>query len=139
MKKFWLAISLLLLLSIIPASAFASTPVYYCSFDVEPGGDGSFDDPWICEDSTQLGNIVTEICAHNEYAILYQTVPSGYYRHVIEDPEDAACAVTSSVFYYGYPPDTGLAIPGPLMVGGLALLGVGLVGGGYLVYRKRYA
>jgi len=138
MKKFTLALIILLLLAVIPASAFASTPVYYCSAFVASGGDGSFDSPWACQNQTQLNAVVAEVCKSG-YAVLYQIVSNGYWRHTVEDPTDSACKVTSSVFYYGQPPDTGIAAPMPLLIGGALALGAALLAGGFLVYKKRFA
>ena len=139
MKKILIAVSLMLLICALPATALAETPTYYCSFDAESDGDGSYDYPWHCSDDGDLDEIVSEICGVDDYAILYQIVDDGYYYHVIEDPDDSACGITSTIFYAGYPPDTGIALPAPLMVGGLALLGAAFLGGGYFLYRKRYA
>lgn len=138
MKKLSLLMIVLFLFALIPSSAFASVPVFYCSYDAAPGGDGSYDAPWQCANSDQLAAVVAEVCKSG-YAILYQTVDTGYYRHTIEDPVDGACKVTSSVFYQGTPPDTGIALPAPLLVGMALTLGAALVAGGYFVYRKRYA
>jgi hypothetical protein len=138
MTKFLLAISVFLLLALVPASAFAQVPTYYCSYNAVPPGDGSFEAPWSCKNQTELNTVVTEVCK-NQYAILYQIVDNGYYRHVVEDTADAACKVTSSVFYYGTPPNTGVNLPLPVVVGGALLAGLALFAGGWAVYRKRYA
>jgi hypothetical protein len=138
MKKVWLAISILVLLSLIPASAFAATPVFYCTPGAVPPGDGSYDYPWPCANQDQLATVVAEVCTYS-YGILYQQVADGYYRHTIEDPNDGPCAVTSSVFYYGYPPDTGVKLPTPWLVGGAFALGLALLAGGIVIYRKRQA
>lgn len=137
MKKSLVLLSLLALLVLIPSSALAQTPVYYCTSLGTTDGDGSFENPWSCVNTTELNAVIAEICSETDYAILYQIVTNGYYRHVIEDPNDAACGVTSTVFYYGDPPDTGVTLPMPVLLGGLFALGAVLVGGGYMIYRKR--
>jgi hypothetical protein len=137
MKKFSIALTILFLLSLIPASVFAATPVYYCSAFVASGGNGTADSPWPCQNQTQLNAVVAEVCKAG-YAILYQEVSNGYWRHTVEDPNDGACKVTSSVFYYGQPPDTG-ALPIPLLIGGALALGIALIAGGFFVYKKRFA
>lgn len=139
MKKSLALLTLMLLLTLIPSSVLAATPVYYCTALGATGGDGSYDAPWSCINETELNTVITTICAETDYAILYQIVSGGYYRHVIEDPNDAACGVTSTVFYYGDPPDTGVNLPAPLLVGGMLTLGVALFGAGFLVYKKRTA
>jgi hypothetical protein len=138
MKKSMLVFTILLLLSLIPASVFAATPVYYCSAFVASGGSGTFDSPWPCQNQTQLNAVFAEACKPG-YAIVYQIVSNGYWRHTVEDPADGPCKVTSSVFYNGVPPDTGIAVPMPLLVGGLLALGIALIAGGFFVYKKRYA
>lgn len=137
MKKIWIAISLLLLLSILPTTVLAAVPVYYCSYNASSGGNGTYHHPWRCDSNADLDDIVADICQDYDYAILYQIVSNGYYRRVIEGNGD--CDISSSVFYYGYPPDTGIALPAPLMISGLVVLGVALMGGGYFIYSKRHA
>jgi hypothetical protein len=138
MSKFLLALTVLLLLALVPASAFAQTPTFYCSYNAVPPGNGSYETPWLCSTQQELTTVVNEVCK-STYAILYQTVSTGYYRHTVEDPNDAACKVTSSVFYASTPPDTGVSVPLPAIFGGAALLGLALIAGGWVVYRKRYA
>jgi hypothetical protein len=137
MKKLWTVLTLLVLLAMIPGSAMAAVPVFYCSDTALPGGDGSFDDPWSCKNAGELEDVVAEVCGSG-YAILYQIADDGYYRHVIEDPADGPCKVSSTVYYRGVPPDTGLPLPLPVMIGGVLLLGAALVSGGFWL-RKRTA
>lgn len=138
MKKVLLAFVLLLLVVSIPASALASVPVLYCSYAVPGPGTGTYADPWRCSTQQELAVAVNNVCTYG-YGILYQTVPNGYYRHTVEDPTDGPCVVTSSVFYYGVPPNTGIALPAPLLIGIALTLGAALLAGGFFVYRKRYA
>jgi|MudIll2142460700_1097286.scaffolds.fasta_scaffold574652_2 hypothetical protein len=138
MNKVWIAVSLLVLLALIPSAAFASTPVYYCTPDATPPGDGSFDFPWLCSTSAELQTAVSNAC-HAGYAILYQTVSNGYYRHTVQVDSAGKCIVTTSVFYYGVPPDTGVSLPAPLLIGGTLALGALFLAGGIVIYRKRAA
>lgn len=137
MKKILIAFSLLLLLSLIPTTVLAQTPVYYCSYNVGTGGNGSYAYPWQCTNSTQLSQTVSQICASHSSAILYQIVSNGYYYNTIGTPSGGTCSITSSVFYSGYPPNTGITLPVPLLLSAMMVLGVALMGGGYLIYRKR--
>lgn len=140
MKKLWIAISLLVLLSLIPATVFAATPVFYCSYNAPSGGNGSYSAPWLCNDNTTYQQVVTNVCAHtNPFSILYQTVSNGYYRHTFELNSSQQCVETSNVFYPGLPPNTGVALPAPLLVGGALGLGLLLVLGGVVIYRRRTA
>ena len=86
---------------------------------------------------TQLSDAVANVCAATTYGILYQIVSNGYYRHVVES--NGTCVVTNTTFYYGFPPNTGIALPTPVLLGIAAALGGLLIAGGYLFYRKRYA
>jgi hypothetical protein len=139
MKKIGIAISLLLLLSLIPTAALAQVPAYYCSYNVGTGGDGSYSYPWQCTDSNQVNQLVSQICSSHTSAVLYQIVSNGYYYHTIGIPSGGTCQITSSVFYSGYPPNTGITLPVPLMISAMVALGIALLGGGYLIYRKRNA
>jgi hypothetical protein len=136
MKKLWVILSLLVLITLIPATAFAQTPTYYCSYTATTGN-GSYTSPWPCANQTQLSDAVANVCAATTYGILYQIVSNGYYRHVVES--NGTCVVTNTTFYYGFPPNTGIALPTPALLGIAAALGGLLIAGGYLFYRKRYA
>ncbi len=138
MKKLTTVLSILLLLAIIPSTVLAAVPVFYCSATAAANGDGSFSAPWKCSTSEELSLVVEEVCKSG-YAILYQSVSNGYYRHVVEDPNDGPCAVTSSVFYYGVPPDTGVTLPTPVLISVALSAGALLFAGGFVIYRKRLA
>lgn len=140
MKKLWIAISLLVVLAMIPATAFAATPVFYCSYNAPAGGNGTYAAPWLCVDNTTYQQVVANVCAAtNPYSILYQIVSNGYYRRTFELNSSQQCVETSNVFYYGYPPNTGVALPAPLLVGGALGLGLLMVLGGVVIYRRRTA
>ena len=139
MKKIRIAVIFLVIVLalMIPVGVFASYDVYYCSWNASSGGDGSWNYPWLCSDSAEFDAIVDEICDYGD-GILYEKVPSGYYRHVILW-DDGSCGVESSVFYYGYPPHTGLTLPPPLMISGALVIGLSLFAVGLVVYRRRLA
>ncbi|MFN2160365.1 MAG: hypothetical protein ACK2U3_13745 [Anaerolineales bacterium] len=142
MKKTRIAVIFLVIVLalMIPIGVFASYDVYYCSWNASPGGDGSWKYPWLCSNSAEFDDIVDVICYDNGGdAILYEKVPSGYYRHVILWGGASDCGVESSVFYYGYPPHTGLTLPPPLMISGALVIGLSLFAVGLVVYRRRLA
>jgi hypothetical protein len=136
MNKVWIAVSLLVVMALIPSAAFASTPVYYCTPNATPPGDGSYSFPWLCSTSAELQTAIANTCQAG-YAILYQTVSNGYYRHTVQVDSAGKCMVTSSIFYYGYPPNTGVVLPAPLLIGGALVLGAMFLVGGIVIYRKR--
>jgi hypothetical protein len=96
MKKIWIAISLLLLLSILPSTVLAAVPTFYCSYYASSGGNGSYNHPWRCDSDADPDDIVADICNDYDYAILYQIVSNGYYRRVIEGDGDCDIALQCS-------------------------------------------
>jgi hypothetical protein len=139
MKKFRIAVifAVIILAFLIPLGVFASYDIFYCSYDVSSGGDGTWKYPWACETAAEFDAVVDDICSYGD-GILYEIVPKGYYRHVIKW-EGKACGVYSSDFYHGYPPHTGITLPPPLMVSGALVIGLSLFAVGLVVYRRRTA
>jgi hypothetical protein len=142
MKKFRVAMLVMVILPVlIPTAAYAAVYTYYCSWDVGTGGDGSYDYPWQCRDDVELDIIVDDICVYLDYddvGILYQIQMDGYWKHWIEW-DGKECGVVNSKYFRGYPPDTGIALPPPLLFGGAMALGLSLFAVGLVVFRKRVA
>jgi hypothetical protein len=138
MKKIRLiAILAVLIAVIIPVAVFAGG-TFYCSTSVTAGGSGTLADPWACSDATQLDSVVNDqICDVYNGGYLYQIFPSSYRYHVVSYYSSVDCRITASYDYAGYPPSTGAEVPTPLIVGGIALLGAGLVAAGYFIVRRR--
>lgn len=126
-----------LFLLLLPMTVSASVNTYYCTWYQVQGGDGSYEAPWYCGTPETVNQAIAAVCQKGG-GILYQSVQGGYYRYTIEWINET-CQVTSKAFFHGYPPDTGVAIPAPLLIAGAATLGLALVGGGLLLKRKRVA
>ena len=138
MKKFRIVLILMVLLAVlIPSSVFASYDVYYCSIYADGFGDGSYEYPWACSTEAEFDDAVDLICDYGG-GILYEEVEGGYYRHTI-NWSGKVCEVTSSQYYHGYPPDTGVTLPPPLVISAALVLGLSLFAVGLVVYRKRSA
>lgn len=138
MKKTRLvAILAILIALVIPLSASAAG-TFYCSTSVTTGGTGTLVDPWACSDDTQLQSVIDDqICAIYMGGDLYQIFPSSYRYHVVTYYSATDCRVTATYDYAGYPPSTGVELPTPYIVGGVALVGVGLVAAGLFLRRRK--
>jgi hypothetical protein len=138
MKKLQISVVIATLLALlVPSVVFASYNVYYCSYDANGFEDGSYDYPWSCENDAEFDDIVDYICTEGG-GVLYEIVSGGYYRHMIEW-DGRSCEITESDFYYGYPPDTGITLPPPLLMSAALALGLSLFAVGLVIYRKRLA
>ena len=132
-----IAIFAVMALGVIPTAVDAAG-TFYCSTSVTTGGSGTLVDPWACSDDTQLQSVIDEqICAVYSGGDLYQLFPSSYRYHVVTWFSADDCRVTASYDYAGYPPSTGAEVPTPIIVGGVAILGAGLVAAGYIIIRRR--
>jgi hypothetical protein len=138
MKKFRIVLIVMVLLAVlIPSAVFASYDVYYCSIYADGFGDGSYEYPWACSTEAEFDDAVDLICDYGG-GILYEEVEGGYYRHTISW-YGKTCEVTSSKYYHGYPPDTGITLPPPFVISAALVLGLSLFAVGLVVYRKRSA
>jgi hypothetical protein len=85
---------------------------------------------WVSEAQTE---IVYEMCCN------CATDPDGTWQYRVRLlQEDGSCPIDpqNDLCYDGLPPGTGIDLPAPLIVGGLAVVGAGLLGVG-LVLRRR--
>ncbi|MGD9318257.1 MAG: hypothetical protein PVG56_15580 [Anaerolineae bacterium] len=65
------------------------------------------------------------------------TNPAGDWVYRIRTLDDQGnCPITSEGWQRGLPPNTGIDLPVPVIVGGLALIGAGLLAAGMLVRRR---
>jgi hypothetical protein len=140
MKKLRIIALMALLIAILIPVSVSAAGVFYCSTSITVGGTGSYADPWACSDDTQLDTVINDyICDTHGGGYLYQIFTDSYRYHVVTWYSAADCRVTSTTDYAGYPPSTGVDLPTPMIVGGVAVLGAGLVAAGILLRRKRAA
>jgi hypothetical protein len=65
------------------------------------------------------------------------TNPDGDWVYRVRTLDDQGnCPITSEGWQRGLPPNTGIDLPVPIIVGGLALIGAGLLAAGLLVRRR---
>lgn len=129
-----------LLLALIAAVLFPfsvqAAGVFYCSTLRTAGGNGTYADPWACATQNQINDVVNVICSAGG-GWLYQIYADAYVYYRIQWVNNQ-CAITYQQRYYGYPPNTGVELPMPLLVGMVAAAGGLLIVGG-LVLRRRAA
>jgi hypothetical protein len=140
MKKMRLIAILAILIAVLIPLSVSAAGTFYCSSSVTIGGSGTLVDPWACSDATQLDSVINDqICAIYNGGDLYQIFPSSYRYHVVTYYSSLDCRVTATYDYAGYPPSTGVEVPTPYIVGGVALVGVGLVAAGLMIRRRKLA
>ena len=132
MKKIRILIIAAVLVALLIPASVSAAGVFYCSTLIETGGTGTWADPWACSTQDQFDHIVNDvICRQYGGGHLYEIFTDYYVYYQIEwDGED--CDVVYTSRYPGYPPDTGVELPMPLILslavaGGAALLLVGFI------------
>jgi hypothetical protein len=132
-----LAIAALVAAVLIPAAVLAGG-TFYCSTTAATDGDGTLNNPWMCTTEEELNTVIDDrICATYLGGNLYEIFPDSYTLHVITYYSASDCRVTSSTDFAGFPPDTGVNIPTPVIVAGAALAGAGLVAAGIFLKNKQ--
>jgi LPXTG-motif cell wall-anchored protein len=137
MKKIHIMIlSAVLIAALIPATVSAAG-VFYCSALKASGGAGTWANPWACSTDAQVNNLIETICLDYYGGHLYRIFDNYYVYYRIEwGGVNTRCTVTSTR-YPGYPPNTGVELPMPLMLAGGAALGLLLVGAGVFLRRGK--
>ena len=134
----WMTLIVLALVAMPMSSAMAQTgPWYYCSATRTTGGSGTYYDPWACSSEMQLGTVTDTICSLGGGS-LYR-IYTGYYVIYYVNYTPNGCEVVTGGEYPGYPPNTGPDLPMPLIIGGVASVGLLLVAGGLLLRRRSAA
>jgi hypothetical protein len=137
MSKLKIAVILAVLLGLLIPVGVSAAGAFYCSTLIGSGGYGTFSDPWACSTQAQLDYIVQDvICEHHAGGHLYQ-IYSGYYVYYRIDwygPNE--CVIAYQTRYPGYPPDTGVDLPMPLVIGGAAAAGALLLVVGLMLRKK---
>lgn len=140
MKARFIFLALIALaLAVMPLmNAQAQTgPWYYCSATRTSGGSGTYYDPWACSNDAQLRTVTDTICRLGG-GTLFQIFTGYYVIHYVNYSPNG-CQVVTDGEYPGYPPNTGPDLPLPLIIGGVAAVGLLLVGAGLVLRRKNAA
>ena len=104
----------LVLALVIPVSVSAAG-VFYCSALTASGGNGSYNSPWACPDQAAVDSLIyNTICPVYGGGTLYQILAGGYVQYNITYTYQQ-CTYTYTR-HPGYPPNTGVDIPAPLLV-----------------------
>lgn len=136
--RFLLVIAAVFVLLALPlTSAVAQGSYYYCSATRTSGGSGTYYDPWACSTQAQMTTVTNTICNLGG-GTLYQIHTGSYVVFTVRWTGNA-CTVSTGQQVPGYPPNTGVDLPAPLVYGGVAFAGVALLAGGLLLRRKRIA
>jgi hypothetical protein len=124
---------------LIPVGVSAAG-TFYCSTLISSGGYGSFNDPWACSNQTQLDHVIQDvICEQYGGGHLYR-IFSGYYVYYrIEWYGQNECVIAYQTRYPGYPPDTGVDLPMPLVISAAAAAGALLLVVGLALRKKNRA
>lgn len=137
MKKIRILFLVAILIAVLIPVAVSAAGVFYCSTLIASGGNGTYTYPWACSTDAQLQNIIYDIICYRYYGGQLYQIFSGYYvfHRITWVGTGQTCTVTSTE-YPGYPPNTGVDLPLPLILGSVAVAGVVLVGAGLMLRRK---
>ncbi len=136
MKRRSIVLLVVLVLALaIPVTVYAAGYYYCTTLLTSPGGNGTFNYPWGCSTNDQLNHVIYDLICSYGGGVLYQIYSDSYVYYQIAWVGNV-CQITFQARYPGYPPNTGVEFPLPLVVGvaiGAAILLV-VVG---LLFRRR--
>ncbi|MFM8322079.1 MAG: hypothetical protein ACKOC5_14300 [Chloroflexota bacterium] len=138
MYKMRIALIVALLFALLIPFAVQAAGVFYCNSGRTSGGNGTYADPWACSTTEQFNYIVYNVICPAGGGWLYEILAGGYNYYRIEWVNNQ-CQITYRQNYPGYPPNTGVELPMPLLVGGVAAVGAVLIIGGVALRRKNAA
>lgn len=138
MNKMRLALIVALLMALMIPMTVQAAGVFYCSTLRASGGTGTYADPWACGTQAQIDTVVYSYICNAGGGWLYQIYANEYVYYRIEWV-GKQCQITWQQRYPGYPPNTGVDIPMPLLVGGALTLGAVMVVGGVALRRRKTA
>ncbi len=138
MSKFRIALLVALLFAIaLPFSAQAAG-VYYCTTLRASGGSGTYADPWACPDDVTFNRWINDAICPSGGGWFYRIYADSYVYYRV-DIVNKQCVTTLIQRYWGYPPNTGVTLPMPFVVGGVAGVGALLIVGGVFLRRRALA
>lgn len=115
MTKLRLALMAALVLALLAPVTVSAAGVFYCSALISTGGSGTYNYPWACADQAAVDSLIyNTICPVYAGGVLYQILSGGYVRYDVSYLNQQ-CTYTYAR-YPGYPPDTGVTLPAPLLV-----------------------
>jgi LPXTG-motif cell wall-anchored protein len=137
-RVYILMITILAVLMLPMAVSAAGT--FYCSALKNSGGSGTYADPWACSTQEQLNDVIyNKVCAYYGGGNLFAIYNGFYDYYKIVRTQDGGCTIPVQIRYSGYPPDTGINLSAPMMLGLAAGAGALLLVGGLVIRRRRQA
>jgi hypothetical protein len=137
MYKLRIAIVVSILLALVAAATASAAGAFYCSEAKSSGGNGTFNNPWGCSTENQFQNeVVHTVCTVYHGGDIYRVRLGGYtwYRYSWVDGQ---CRLINQQDFRGYPPNTGVNFPMPMIIGlAVAAAAVLIVAGVYLRRRS---
>jgi hypothetical protein len=139
MSKIRLALTLALLAAVLIPASIQAAGTFYCSALKSSGGVGTYENPWPCATDAQLNAILQDyICDQYGGGNLYRIFSGSYILYRAEWATvngQTVCQISYSATYSGTPPNTGVPIPMPLLLGGGVLFGAILLGVGFALRK----
>jgi len=132
------ALVVLVLVAMPLVGASAQAPYYYCARSVTAGGAGTYYAPWACSTAAQETNARNLVCTYGG-GTLYVIETGRYYPVFVSRPAAGTCQYTVGAPVNGWPPNTGVDLPAPVLYGGIAAAGALLLAAGLFIRRKRTA
>ncbi len=139
MKKLRFVLIIAVLLALLIPFTVQAAGTFYCDASFPNGGSGTFNNPWGCSTQQQLDYVInTLICGRYGGGVLYRLFPNSYVFYDIVMNANQVCTIRFQAEYPGFPPDTGVNLPAPL-IASLAVAGALVIGGVGLVLRRKPA
>jgi len=139
MKKVRLVVVFAVLLALLIPFTVQAAGTFYCSASFSNGGNGSYTSPWGCTNQQELDYVInTLVCNRYGGGVLYRIFPTSYVYYDIVWTAGQTCTIRFQAEYPGYPPNTGVNLPAPV-IAALAVAGALVLGGVGLFLRRKTA